>query len=364
MNPAYPKSLQRERLIGPIIGIMILSTFFYDKNTVGLSLTTPHLLIKLFTALSIAILPQLQVFSSTRSNFWIVVSVLFFHATYNGLLIDCAYHNGINQAMAAAILVGRGVKKKEMAITVIGGIFISWLILKFGPGFSYIETFKSSPMGDYLHGTIIYGVASYAIYHFTLEPIYKKENEIKRLAGIGLKSRYLIHEVKNLGESGEENENLKDILEIINIVTSQHVLKEEIKVDNEIQILADGFKKRCEIKGITLELDLAPTKMILDIRSFKIIIQNLLLNAIEYLEESQFKEKIIYIQTKNKSLKITNTYDGPLDIESFFELNKTTKTSLKNQGIGLNIVEELCKINNLSLKLKSIKKRFEVSFSQ
>ena len=364
MSTSSSRSTQNFKLIGPILGVMILSTFFYDTNTVGITLNSSHVLIKLTSALILSLLPQLNFFSSPRSLFWIVISCTFFHGLYNGLVIDCAYHNGINQAMIAGLIISKGLKSIEVFLMVALGILLSWVILEFGPGFSYVESFKASPMGDYLHGSFIYGFSVLAIFRLVLLPMSKKEKEISRLAGIGLKSKYLIHEVKNMGKESTENETLSEILEIINLIASGMTSKRKVSVEEELKTFQHDYRHRLRISNISFLINSSPFEMQVDLRSFKIIVKNVILNAIEYLEESSVESRTIEVEINQNSFTISNPFLEHTKVEKFFELNRSTKSNLNNQGIGLNIVEELCGLNNIEIKSSIENKMFTVQFSQ
>ena len=139
-------------------------------------------------------------------------------------------------------------------------------------------------------------------------------------------------------ESGE----IKTEIEELNIFD----LISEILIKNEYKL---------KEKNIELVLNIEKEKIKTDKNTLEIILNNLINNAIKF---SEINSKI-YINYINKNFEIIN-YGIPFDKEQLIELETNNRTysklgtkDEKGTGLGLKIIINLCKLNNIEFKVES-----------
>ena len=339
---------------------MALSTLQYDFVEVGMAPIKVHLIIKIFISFFICVLPGLKKIPE-EFRAYLLILLIYSHGLYNGLYIDSAYHQSFNQAAALFLILGANCNLRFYLQIIVFGLVLNLVILKFGPGFSYVASYKGDPLSNYAHGAIIYTIISIYAYFFVVRKNIKKIQEIKKLAGIGLRSSYLMHEIKNIKLASEQNSQM-EILDCIGLIVSDKIEKADIDIKKEVEKTMILFDSRIKLSKIKIGLSGESFSYKCDEKSLQIILKNLILNAIEHVEENE-KEKSINIELKGKELKFRNPLSQNIFIDQIIEERKSTKASPSNKGLGLNIIKEMCDLNKIKILFSTHKNNFEAKLT-
>jgi len=93
-----------------------------------------------------------------------------------------------------------------------------------------------------------------------------------------------------------------------------------------------------------------------------LVLQNMLINAIDAIEEDDIEEGVIEILYENsENYHILNIYDNGKDFENkeiLFEPFKSTKT--KGNGLGLALSLEIINAHNGKIEIAAKKKGFKI----
>ena len=359
---ASMKNRDATDLIGYAVSILVFSTFIFDYNEVGMKFDSIHIMMKLLVTVGIIASSSYKGVSK-EAKVYLIMGFLYLHGFFSTIYVDSAYHQSFNQGMALLILLSQSKILKYYFHVVILGLFLASISLYYGAGFSYVKVLSGNPLSNYLQGAIFYALLSCYAYYFVVLKSSKKLIEIERLASIGLKSRFFMHEIKNLSKNGREQDNSKDILDCINLIVSGNIKKTNIRVINTINMIRQEFFNRTELEGIVVETSGDNTEFYSDDKSLEIILKNLYLNAIEHIEEFEQK-KWINIETINNQIIIKNPCSVVYEGNHFEDVNFTTKNSHVNKGIGINIVKEMCQLNNIMYSFKVQNNVFISTISQ
>jgi len=150
--------------------------------------------------------------------------------------------------------------------------------------------------------------------------------------------------------------NLKDLTN-----NSQDNKKTNININNEIKNILKFYNQK--LKNNSIDLELILDKNIKDILfsdiQLRLIITNILNNAIEAHNSIEKSNKIIKIKTNDKKnhilLEIADNATGISDkiIENIFDPLFTTKEKSKSSGLGLYLVNNILVSNNGSINVKN-----------
>ena len=295
---------------------------------------------------------------SLENRSYIIMGLLFIHGSFSTIYVDSAYHQAFNQAMALFIVLSHNKILKYYYHVAIGGLLLGIMSLYFGAGFSYVAEYAGNPLSNYIHGNIIYTALSCYAYYFIVQKNSMKFSEINSLATIGLKSKFFMHEMKNL-EKSKTKEKISDILKCINLIVGENIDKTNLNIGEILRDELDKVNGACEISGIKLESSIEGFNTSIDLQSLKIILKNLIINAIEHVESFE-ENKQISVNFRNGILEIKNSCTLEFDINSIIKNRQSLKMSPLNKGIGLSIILELCKQNRIKCEFIKEKNYFLV----
>ena len=337
-------NLDHNRTISYVGSLLVFSTFLYDYNEVKVGFDLLHISMKLLTVFVILVFPKLFDLSDEATAYNFCIS-LYVHCAFSTMYVDSGYSNGFNQAFCLLLITSANKIMRYYYHLIIFGFVLSVISLYYGAGFSFIEKLSGNPMNNYVHVSLIYAVMSIVAYEIIVKRSSLKFQEISRFAGIGLKSSYLMHEMKNISNA-RNNGQLTDILSCIDLIVSGKVQSEKLNLKIVLTDILGTYSYRLRKEGIRVESDIELVYVFADMKSIEIILVNLLTNSIEHLEEHE-ENKVVSIILKNKKLVISNTFTLSQDIALFDELKYSTKSPITNKGIGLSVVRELASLNNV-----------------
>lgn len=200
------------------------------------------------------------------------------------------------------------------------------------------------------------------------------EKQRERLANMGQFSAHLAHEIRNpvgaivLMISSLLNENLdfKTKLCILQMKKAiwqvERLIKATLMISKGIQSTRQTHKseiiKQCAddclsyfdyAKKIDFSFDIRAEAIICDSELLNILLQNLILNAIDSIEESENIErgeiKITFeCDRKSQFLKIYDNGNKVCEVENLFIAFKSTK--LKGNGLGLTLCKQIVEAHN------------------
>ncbi len=238
------------------------------------------------------------------------------------------------------------------------------------PGDNYFEIAQLNEAFDYMSKNI------------TLDILAEKElQQMEKMAGVGQLSAAIVHELKNVMarikgatyviELTGKNFKNSDEIEIINssiseaenVITTLLDFSRKNSADNKINvgsIINQIFllsNKEIISKGISVEIKNDEECIIYSdgIEALKIVLQNIILNAIQAIEDGGHIWINIKKDKENETIMISVMDDGPgIKIEPkerIFEPFVTTKE--KGSGIGLWITRKMVESLNGTIKLNN-----------
>ena len=210
----------------------------------------------------------------------------------------------------------------------------------------------------------------------------QKRNE--RLISMGQMAAHLAHEIRNpigsisillslLKKECGENELIKEaksaIFRIERIIKSTLLFSKGITLNKKSFYLSELQKELKEIikyysysKEIQFLFFLPDIEIKADFNLLLLVLQNMLINAIDAIEDDENEEGIIEIlYERNEKYHILNIYDSGKNIEDkniLFTPFKSTKT--KGNGLGLALSKEIISAHNGKIELSTKKKGFKI----
>ncbi|WP_024787677.1 MULTISPECIES: sensor histidine kinase [unclassified Lebetimonas] len=210
----------------------------------------------------------------------------------------------------------------------------------------------------------------------------QKRNE--RLISMGQMAAHLAHEIRNpigsisillslLKKECPNNELINEakssIFRIERIIKSTLLFSKGLKLNKRIFFLSELQKNLEEIikyysysKNIEFIFFLPDIEINADYDLILLVLQNMLINAIDAIEEDENEEGLIEIlYDKKDNYHIINIYDSGKEIEDkniLFTPFKSTKT--KGNGLGLALSKEIIEAHNGKIELAKEKKGFRI----
>jgi signal transduction histidine kinase len=210
----------------------------------------------------------------------------------------------------------------------------------------------------------------------------QKRNE--RLISMGQMAAHLAHEIRNpaasisillslLKKECPNNELIEEaksaIFRIERIIKSTLLFSKGLKLNKKKFYLSEFKKDLDEIikyysfsKDIKFIFFLPDIEITADYDLLLLVLQNMVINAIDAIEEDENEEGIIeIIYNKNENYHIINIYDTGKNIEDkniLFTPFKSTKT--KGNGLGLALSKEIIEAHNGKIELSNEKKGFRI----
>jgi two-component system NtrC family sensor kinase len=210
----------------------------------------------------------------------------------------------------------------------------------------------------------------------------QKRNE--RLISMGQMAAHLAHEIRNpaasisillslLKKECPNNELIEEaksaIFRIERIIKSTLLFSKGLKLNKKKFYLSELKKDLDEIikyysfsKDIEFIFFLPDIEITADYDLILLVLQNMIINAIDAIEEDDNEEGIVeIIYNKNEKYHIINIYDSGKEIEDkniLFTPFKSTKT--KGNGLGLALSKEIIEAHNGKIELTKEKKGFRI----
>jgi len=210
----------------------------------------------------------------------------------------------------------------------------------------------------------------------------QKRNE--RLIAMGQMAAHLAHEIRNpigsisillalLKKSCPNNELVEEmksaIFRIERIIKSTLLFSKGIRINKKPFLLSElekelkeNIKYYSHTKKINFVYFLPDIEIKADFDLLLLVLQNMIINAIDAIEEDEKDEGIIeIIYQKENKYHIINIYDTGKEFEDkniLFEPFKSTKT--KGNGLGLALSKEIINAHGGKIELSEEKKGFKI----
>jgi signal transduction histidine kinase len=201
---------------------------------------------------------------------------------------------------------------------------------------------------------------------------------------MGQMAAHLAHEIRNpaasisillslLKKKCPENELIEEaksaIFRIERIIKSTLLFSKGLKLNKKRFFLSELKKDLDEIikyysfsKEIEFIFFLPDIEIVADYDLLLLVLQNMIINAIDAIEEDDKEEELIeVIYNRDNKYHIINIYDSGKKIEDkniLFTPFKSTKT--KGNGLGLALSKEIIEAHNGKIELSKEKKGFRI----
>ena len=154
----------------------------------------------------------------------------------------------------------------------------------------------------------------------------------------------------NISISTKQLETIYNSLTYLNF-TDEKESRDDLKLDVVVTQVVAYYDELSSSKGIAIVLDLEPFIFNAISSKMELLFSNLLSNAIKY----SMPETTITISLKKGLFRIKDEGVGiaPEKLESIFELYKRDSQIAGGFGVGLNIVEQICKEYEIDVSVKS-----------
>ena len=151
----------------------------------------------------------------------------------------------------------------------------------------------------------------------------------------------------------------RSISQMLSVSSFEHLKNDEeiIVVNDILEDVLKQYKLLANQKNIKIKNKLSTEKIYIGITALKIVLSNLINNAVKYSDEGG----VINIGTKDDWLYIENSYkdNEDLDINKIFEINFSLNKENSN-GLGLYIVKNI--LFNYGIKYKVEKSKIGIVF--
>lgn len=151
----------------------------------------------------------------------------------------------------------------------------------------------------------------------------------------------------------------RSISQMLSVSSFEHLKNDEeiIVVNDILEDVLKQYKLLANQKNIEIKNELSTEKIYIGITALKIVLSNLINNAVKYSDENG----VINIGTKDDWLYIENSYkdNEDLDINKIFEINFSLNKENSN-GLGLYIVKNI--LFNYGIKYKVEKSEIGIVF--
>ena len=155
---------------------------------------------------------------------------------------------------------------------------------------------------------------------------------------------------------------LNDILDFSNIESGKlDMLYTPFNPKDECRVTEEMFKSQCEEKSLSLHSEYInlPLSLNGDILRIKQVLKHLLSNAIKFTPENksiflhaEYKDEHLNISVKDEGIGISDEYLGKI-FEVFTQEDDSTTREYAGIGLGLTISNDLLKLMDSELKVKS-----------
>ena len=154
----------------------------------------------------------------------------------------------------------------------------------------------------------------------------------------------------NISISTKQLETIYNSLTYLNF-TEEKESRDDLELDVVVTQVVAYYNELSSSKGINIVLDLEPFSFNAISSKMELLFSNLLSNAIKY----SMPETTITISLKKNLFSIKDEGVGiaPEKLESIFELYKRDSQIAGGFGVGLNIVEQICKEYEIDVSVKS-----------
>lgn len=270
------------------------------------------------------------------------------------------------------------INKRFYNILILYGVILTYTAIYSSPQFDQ-QPSSYDIQAVYANSMFYVFLVSYFVYHRSIRLREDAHRQELVFADIGKKLSIVLHELqgslRNIESSSfspDASKDLQDIQEIsrlINVLTSSSQAPQAwpFNISTLVKETLDLNKELFAYYDINITTSLIDEEIVNDQLAFKIILKNIIKNAIEAVVELPVNQRQIDIQmTKSTKLNeyqlvVQNSFNGKL--KNLSEIKKpfvTTKTNITNRGLGLYIMEILAQSSHIKLNLHAENNKFSV----
>ncbi len=343
-----------------ISGIIFL-VIFYDifvhgaKDVIIFSFIKLIFIASFFIPIQLLKYPKLKDYAPVGS-----MLLYFYYAHYYMLTLHYSYYTAYIEFFMVGPLILRFKRIHFLTTYILGLALLIWGTLQLQG-----STGDQSYTEDVLQTTIPVWLFSIFWYFSITKMRDKIANQEKKFAELGKTSSFLLHEIQaplsrlNSNQQ-DENQRKKELIKINNIINISQAISakkienikyQDFRIKDQVADVLENYEQAIKLSGIELNITLDDIELYTSKELFLILIKNLLINAIEYLnEKSEIDRKLITISgnkvNDNYILNISNSFssNASSDLIKMFEPLYSTKQGVQTRGLGLFICKKIATI--------------------
>jgi len=361
------------------ISIIIASLVIWDLKGLGAELTPMYISMKLFFALSpFLVLYTYKIGPRSRSLTQPVISIIyFFYCYYYTSTIHYSYYTSFLQFFLGLVFFFR-FSKKSFVITYGIGLILVYFAVQSQVG---IGTEEFAHRTRDIYGGVLPIYLFCFLVFFSLKK-FEIQDEMKSLffQEIGKNVGFLIHEIKQPimeimnSSSSESVENLSELLETANLIwpsqdQSQAVQVEEVDFSSLFDSIFKNYSKYLNYINVKIDVDSNIPNIQTNKSILKIILKNIVRNALEEIVNDDIKKSSIKIffeeDQKNLIIIIDNSIkpNKKVAINRIFDAGFSGKSGAANKGIGLFITKQLAQKISCSITASQTQDTFTMKLA-
>lgn len=356
-----------------VASIFILYAFYYDIVLLKYPFSWSYLAIKI----GFMIFPVLIAYNNTKREFFYTPLLMALSYSLYSIYYTATITNNYMIASAQVSFVFTSFILLELPhyiILQLLSVLGTWYAIENPTGQFSISGASYALKADYIDNHLSLQLFLNLMYFFTTYPKIKKQKEDFLFVNLGKTSTFLLHEISkpikritpDSASFHSDIEQIKETLTIAQALRNNDIKIKEptnFKLNDLVNAGLDQYRGYIEHLQIKIKNEIPKeAEVYVDLKYFKLVLDNLIKNAIEATIEIEEKEqRLISIQYQDKTLSISNPFMTTVPLSEIFDPIRTTKEG--NMGVGLYISNFICQNLSWKLKMATHKKIFTASLS-
>lgn len=368
------RQYQKLLKITGLVSFIILIVIFWDINALGASASFTYFVSKLaFLVVPILIITAYRHNDILRPYMQPAFALnLFAYSAYYMSTVHYSYYTAFIQLFVGLVLYLKFSVKSFLTTYFIALLLVFYGVNSLKAQFGIVEFVQRS--SDILSAVIPMYILSILIFFVLKRAEEKEEAKTDFFKNLGENVGFLLHEIKQplLAIESEVShgkiDEIHELLQVSNIMWPNQIEEviptRDFETGELLKDILQIYDK--DIKDLNINLIFEVDSFVINQNKqiIRIILKNLIKNAIEANVGNNIKNKYIKIKSDNKSsLSIENsiTKNLKIDVKKIFTAGFSQKSNLTNKGMGLFITSQLAKKTNNSVNASQRKDSFQIN---